>query len=176
MNYAFRFPGLFTALSFGVYSSQATATIYVDGTMGGRQELSSGISMYCDGRQCTVLVPVGSPNEMQLPQRQRKQINWWENTFCTIAPRQEYFWRQQCCLKRTEYHRYRAYRMWKNGSGTGLRCRPGRSAESTEGRFRKESGIYPVKLRGTYHVHGSAARGRLCMGEQCVRSTMGKNP
>ena len=35
MNYEFRFPGLFTALTFGVYASQATATIYVDGTMGG---------------------------------------------------------------------------------------------------------------------------------------------
>lgn len=28
MEYSFRLPGLFTALSFGVYSSQATATIY----------------------------------------------------------------------------------------------------------------------------------------------------
>lgn len=35
MSYEFRFPGLFTALTFGVYASQATATIYVDGTMGG---------------------------------------------------------------------------------------------------------------------------------------------
>lgn len=38
MNYNFRFPGLFTVLSFGVYSSQATATIYVDGTMGGGRQ------------------------------------------------------------------------------------------------------------------------------------------
>lgn len=28
MEYSFCLPGLFTALSFGVYSSQATATIY----------------------------------------------------------------------------------------------------------------------------------------------------
>lgn len=38
MNYHFRFPGLFTVLSFGIYSSQATATIYVDGTMGGGRQ------------------------------------------------------------------------------------------------------------------------------------------
>ncbi len=38
MNYNFRFPGLFTLLSFGIYSSQATATIYVDGTMGGGRQ------------------------------------------------------------------------------------------------------------------------------------------
>lgn len=38
MEYSFRLPGLFTALSFGVYSSQATATIYVDGTMGGGRQ------------------------------------------------------------------------------------------------------------------------------------------
>lgn len=38
MNYEFRFPGLFTALTFGVYASQATATIYVDGTMGGGRQ------------------------------------------------------------------------------------------------------------------------------------------
>lgn len=38
MSYHFRFPGLFTVLSFGIYSSQATATIYVDGTMGGGRQ------------------------------------------------------------------------------------------------------------------------------------------
>ena len=38
MQYTFRLPGLFTALSFGVYASQATATIYVDGTMGGGRQ------------------------------------------------------------------------------------------------------------------------------------------
>lgn len=38
MNYTFRLPGLFTAISFGVYSSQATATLYVDGTMGGGRQ------------------------------------------------------------------------------------------------------------------------------------------
>lgn len=38
MNYSFRLPGVFTALSFGVYSSQATATLYVDGTMGGGRQ------------------------------------------------------------------------------------------------------------------------------------------
>lgn len=38
MNYEFRLPGLFTVLTFGVYASQATATIYVDGTMGGGRQ------------------------------------------------------------------------------------------------------------------------------------------
>lgn len=38
MSYHFRCPGLFTVLSFGIYSSQATATIYVDGTMGGGRQ------------------------------------------------------------------------------------------------------------------------------------------
>lgn len=38
MNYSFRLPGVFTALSFGIYSSQATANLYVDGTMGGGRQ------------------------------------------------------------------------------------------------------------------------------------------
>lgn len=35
LEYRFRFPGLFTLISFGLYASQCTATIYVDGTTGG---------------------------------------------------------------------------------------------------------------------------------------------
>lgn len=35
MRFSFRLPVLFTILSFGVYASQITATLYVDGTTGG---------------------------------------------------------------------------------------------------------------------------------------------
>lgn len=42
VRYSFRMPAAFTMLSFGVYSSQATATLYVDNNMGG-------------GRQCAIL-------------------------------------------------------------------------------------------------------------------------
>ncbi|MCM1327481.1 MAG: DUF6056 family protein [Bacteroidales bacterium] len=35
INYSFRFPGLFTLITFGIYASQAAATMYVDGTTGG---------------------------------------------------------------------------------------------------------------------------------------------
>lgn len=35
IKYDFRFPALFTILTFGVYASQITATLYVDGTTGG---------------------------------------------------------------------------------------------------------------------------------------------
>ena len=35
IDYSFRFPGLFTLITFGLYASQATPTIYVDGTTGG---------------------------------------------------------------------------------------------------------------------------------------------
>ena len=35
INYDFKWPALFTLLSFGVYASQITATVYVDGTTGG---------------------------------------------------------------------------------------------------------------------------------------------
>lgn len=35
MNFSFKLPGLFTFLSFGLYASQCTATMYVDGTTGG---------------------------------------------------------------------------------------------------------------------------------------------
>ena len=35
MSFTFRLPVLFTILSFGVYASQITATLYVDGTTGG---------------------------------------------------------------------------------------------------------------------------------------------
>lgn len=34
-DYLFRYPGLFTLITFGLYASQATATMYVDGTTGG---------------------------------------------------------------------------------------------------------------------------------------------
>lgn len=35
IKYDFRFPALFTLLTFGIYASQITATLYVDGTTGG---------------------------------------------------------------------------------------------------------------------------------------------
>ncbi|MCM1026818.1 MAG: DUF6056 family protein [Roseburia sp.] len=35
MNFAFRLPGLFTLITFCLYASQATATMYVNGTTGG---------------------------------------------------------------------------------------------------------------------------------------------
>lgn len=35
MSFSFRFPGLFTLVTFGLYASQITATMYVDGTTGG---------------------------------------------------------------------------------------------------------------------------------------------
>lgn len=35
IDYSFRFPGLFTLLTFGLYASQITATMYVDGSTGG---------------------------------------------------------------------------------------------------------------------------------------------
>lgn len=35
VKFDFRLPGIFTILSFGVYASQITATLYVDGTTGG---------------------------------------------------------------------------------------------------------------------------------------------
>lgn len=35
VSYDFRWPGIFTLLSFGLYASQITPTLYVDGTVGG---------------------------------------------------------------------------------------------------------------------------------------------
>lgn len=35
MAYEFRFPGIFTLFTFGLYASQITSTLYVDGTTGG---------------------------------------------------------------------------------------------------------------------------------------------
>ena len=35
IDYTFRFPGVFTLITFGLYASQSTATMYVDGTTGG---------------------------------------------------------------------------------------------------------------------------------------------
>lgn len=35
IDFHFRFPGLFTLVTFGLYASQATATMYVDGSTGG---------------------------------------------------------------------------------------------------------------------------------------------
>ena len=37
MDFSFRFPGVFTFLSFGIYATMLSATIYVNGTNGGRR-------------------------------------------------------------------------------------------------------------------------------------------
>ena len=105
--------------------------------------------------------------------RQRKQIYWRENTFCAIAPRQEYFWRQQCCLE--TYRVPPATGLTACGEkrlGTGLRRRLGRADRGVEGRFREKSGVPTTELCGTAHVYRSAAREWLCVGKYGLRGVL----
>ena len=95
MNYAFRFPGLFTALSFGVYSSQATATIYVDGTMGGGRQGAILWYFYVLWMVANVLYWCGWIAKRDAIAAKAEKAVLFGNVQSTTS--------------------YRAYRMWKNG-------------------------------------------------------------
>ena len=100
MNYAFRFPGLFTALSFGVYSSQATATIYVDGTMGGGRQGAILWYFYVLWMVANVLYWCGwIAKRDAIAAKAEKADQLVGKYLLHYSTRQEYFWRQQCCLE-----------------------------------------------------------------------------
>ena len=117
MHYTFRLPGLFTALSFGVYASQATATLYVNGTMGGGRQ--SAILWYfyvlwivaneiywCGWIAKRILKPEKSEKVDNLAQ---KYLLRYCGVVGVLLAAAVLFGNVQ------ETSSYRAYRMWKNG-------------------------------------------------------------
>lgn len=117
MNYSFRFPGVFTLLSFGVYSSQATATLYVDGTMGGGRQAAILWYAYVLWIIANVIYWCG-----WIPQKAIKA----EKAEKTDDILQKYLLRYcivaggilsvvVLLVNVQQTSSYRAYRMWKNG-------------------------------------------------------------
>ncbi|MEI3593368.1 MAG: DUF6056 family protein [Lachnospiraceae bacterium] len=107
MNYEFRFPGLFTALTFGVYASQATATIYVDGTMGGGRQGAILWYFYVLWMVANVLYWCGwiTKRDAIAVKSRERQIYWRGNTFCAILHRdRSTSGGSSAVWKRTEYH------------------------------------------------------------------------
>lgn len=117
MNYAFRFPGLFTALSFGVYSSQATATIYVDGTMGGGRQGAILWYFYVLWMVANVLYWCGwiakrdaiAAKAEKADQLVGKYLLHYSTAAGVLLAAAVLFGNVQSTTS------YRAYRMWKNG-------------------------------------------------------------
>ena len=117
MNYEFHFPGLFTALTFGVYASQATATIYVDGTMGGGRQgailwyfyvlwMVANVLYWCGWIAKRVLKAEKSEKADLLAQKYL--LRYFAVTGALLAA-VVLFGNVQSTTS------YRAYRMWRNG-------------------------------------------------------------
>lgn len=117
MNASFRLPGVFTALSFGIYASQATATIYVDGTMGGGRQgailwyfyvlwLVANVMYWCGWIAKYVL-------KAEKAERTDEFLKKYLLRYCTTAgallAAAVLFGNVQGTSS------YRAYRMWRNG-------------------------------------------------------------
>ncbi len=117
MSYEFHFPGLFTALTFGVYASQATATIYVDGTMGGGRQgailwyfyvlwMVANVLYWCGWIAKRVLKAEKSEKVDLLAQKYL--LRYFAVTGALLAA-VVLFGNVQSTTS------YRAYRMWRNG-------------------------------------------------------------
>ena len=172
MNYEFRFPGLFTALTFGVYASQATATIYVDGTMGGGRQGAILWYFYVLWMVANVLYWLdrkagsesgkerkGRPVGTEIPPALFCSDGGTSGSSCSV---------RQC----PEHHQLPCLPHVEKRLGTGLRRRLGRADRSAEGRFREKSGIPTAELCGTAHVYRSAAREWLCVGKYGLRGVL----
>lgn len=117
MSYEFRFPGLFTALTFGVYASQATATIYVDGTMGGGRQGAILWYFYVLWMVANVLYWCGwiakrdaiAAKAEKADQLAGKYLLRYSTAAGVLLAAAVLFGNVQSTTS------YRAYRMWKNG-------------------------------------------------------------
>lgn len=117
MEYSFRFPGLFTTLSFGIYSSQATATIYVDGTMGGGRQGAILWYFYVLWMAANVLYWCGWIAKRALKAEKSEKADLLAQKYllryCTVAGA---LLAAVVLLGNVESTTsYRAYRMWRNG-------------------------------------------------------------
>ena len=127
MQYTFRLPGLFTALSFGVYASQATATIYVDNTMGGGRQgailwyfyvlwMAANVMYWCGWiAKCDAIKtqPADKPDQTDKRGKIDRLAQKYLLRYCTVAgillAAAVLFGNVQSTTS------YRAYRMWRNG-------------------------------------------------------------
>ena len=117
MEYSFRLPGLFTVLSFGVYSSQATATIYVDGTMGGGRQGAILWYFYVVWMVANVLYWCGWIAKRALKSEKSEKADQLAQKYllryCTVVGA---FLAAVVLLGNVESTTsYRAYRIWRNG-------------------------------------------------------------
>ncbi|HCW30406.1 MAG TPA: hypothetical protein DGH14_11415 [Roseburia sp.] len=127
MQYTFRLPGLFTALSFGVYASQATATIYVDNTMGGGRQgailwyfyvlwMVANVMYWCGWiakRDTIKAQPEDKPDQTDKRGKIDRLAQKYLLRYCAVAgillAAAVLFGNVQSTTS------YRAYRMWRNG-------------------------------------------------------------
>ena len=117
MNASFRLPGVFTALSFGIYASQATATIYVDGTMGGGRQGAILWYFYVLWMVANVMYWCGwiakCVMKAEKAERTDEFLKKYLLRYCTAAgallAAAVLFGNVQGTTS------YRAYRMWRNG-------------------------------------------------------------
>lgn len=113
MQYTFRLPGLFTALSFGVYASQATATIYVDGTMGGGRQGAILWYFYVLWMVANVMYWCGWIAKCDTIVKKAEKTEKYLLRYCTVTgillAAAVLFGNVQSTTS------YRAYRMWRNG-------------------------------------------------------------
>ena len=103
MHYTFRLPGLFTALSFGVYASQATATLYVYFYV---LWIVANEIYWCGWIAKRILKPEKSEKVDNLTQKYLLRYCGVVGVFLAAAV---LFGNVQ------QTSSYRAYRMWRNG-------------------------------------------------------------
>lgn len=118
MKFEFRFPGIFTALSFGVYASQITATMYVDGTTGGGRMAAILYYSYCIWLLLNVIYWVGwiskkVPKIIDLAERIRNKFGKYFVVYCALIGVLLVAIVYVTDLK--EITSYRAYRNWRQG-------------------------------------------------------------
>lgn len=117
MNYTFRLPGLFTFLTFGVYASQATATIYVDNNMGGGRQAAILWYFYVLWIVANMIYWCGwIAKRIVKPEKSEKTdglVQEYLLRYCTVVG--VLLAAAVLVGNVQETSSYRAYRMWRNG-------------------------------------------------------------
>lgn len=111
IDFSFKLPGIFTGLTFGLYASQITATMYVDGTTGGGRMAAILYYSYYIWIICNFIYWVGWLNK-----KQRRMQNLFEINFvlyCAIVGVIIVGVLYLCDLRTLTS--YRAYRNWRQG-------------------------------------------------------------
>lgn len=118
ISYEFKLPGIFTLLTFGLYASQITATMYVDGTTGGGRMADILFYSYNVWMIGNVIYWLGWLNKRQ--NRVQKLMNDFQHRFGKLLlPYCAVIGAILVCIIYTNDLRqitsYRAYRDWRQG-------------------------------------------------------------